>query len=193
MGHYTHPMELSTDIAQEAVRRIRSTGAVIRMQAPLVRHVNDNPGAWVQLWRTGVRLGCVPYYMFVERNTGARGYFTVPLVRAWDIYRQACRRVSGLGRTVRGPSMSALPGKVHILGVSEIDGEKVFVLQYLQARNPKLVHRPFFARFDSEAVWFDELEPATARDREFFPPARPSAWRTTPLTIGRLTKHDSAP
>lgn len=168
MAHYTHPVELSTDVAQEVVRRIRSTGAVVRMQSPIARHVNDDADVWVDLWRTGVRLACVPYYMFVVRDTGAREYFELPLVRAWEVFQEAYRQVSGLARTVRGPSMSALPGKVHILGMSRIGDQEVFVLEYLQARDPKLVRRPFFARFDPEATWFDELEPATQQDVEFF-------------------------
>ncbi|MCH8164269.1 MAG: hypothetical protein IH889_01540 [Planctomycetes bacterium] len=81
MGHYTHPIELSTDIAQRAVQRIRGTGANLRMQAPLIRHVNDDPAVWVDLWNAGVRQGVVPYYMFVGRDTGARTYFELPLVR----------------------------------------------------------------------------------------------------------------
>ncbi len=43
MGHYNHWKELSTDVAKEAVRRIRSTGAQIRTQSPLIKHVNDDP------------------------------------------------------------------------------------------------------------------------------------------------------
>ena len=76
------------------------------------------------MWKTEVRLGLVPYYMFVERDTGARHYFEVPLARAWEIYQQAIQQVSGLARTARGPSMSASPGKVEIQGVTEIAGEK---------------------------------------------------------------------
>lgn len=170
MAHYSHPVELSTPVSQNAVRRIRAAGANLRMQSPIIRHVNDDSAAWVQLWETGVRLGCIPYYVFVERDTGARDYFATPLARCWSIYRSAYTRVSGLARTVRGPSMSATPGKVHILGISEIAGRKVFVLQYIQARDPRLVRRPFFARFDARATWFDQLEPVTPRDREFFGP-----------------------
>ena len=79
MGHYSHPVELESEISREAVRRIRNTGAQIRMQAPFIRHVNDTPEAWATLWKTAVRLGIIPYYMFVERDTGARSYFEVPL------------------------------------------------------------------------------------------------------------------
>lgn len=182
MGHYSHPVELSTDIAQQAVRRIRSTGANIRMQSPLIRHVNDDPISWAEMWRLGVRLGAIPYYMFVERNTGARHYFEVPLVEAWEIFREAYQRVSGLARSVRGPSMSAFPGKVHVIGVTEVEDEPVFTLEYLQARDASLVRQPFFAKFDPKAVWFDDLVPATERDRAFFPKSRPDL-NTIPLTI----------
>ena len=64
--------------------------------------------------------------------------------------------------------MSAFPGKVRVAGVSEVHGEKVFVLELLQARNPEWANRPFFAKFDPEASWFDDLEPAFGEDRFFF-------------------------
>jgi L-lysine 2,3-aminomutase len=169
MAHYDHPRELSTPAAQKALKRIIATGAVVRVQAPLLRHINDDPGVWVSLWREAVALGAVPYYMFVARDTGAQEYFKVTLHRAWRIYRAAIGQVSGLARTVRGPSMSAHPGKVRLLGLSKMAGRTVFVLDYLQARQPELVGRPFFARFDPEAIWFDELEPASPDDKPFFP------------------------
>jgi hypothetical protein len=92
----------------------------------------------------------------------------VPLARAYDIYREAMKQVSGLGRTARGPSMSAGPGKVEIQGVTEIQGEKVFVLRFIQGRNPDWVQRPFFARYDEQATWLDQLEPAFGESKFFF-------------------------
>jgi hypothetical protein len=106
--------------------------------------------------------------MFVERDTGARRYFEVPLAKAWEIYRQAMQRVSGLGRTARGPSMSAGPGKVEIQGVTEVGGERVFVLRFIQARNPDWVQRPFFAQFDERATWLDQLKPAFGESHFFY-------------------------
>ena len=167
MAHFSHPVELEPAITREAVRRVRDTGAEIRIQGPLIRRVNDRPDAWADLWRTGVSLGMIPYYMFVERDTGPKRYFEVPLARAHEIFRAAYRRVSGLARTVRGPSMSAFPGKVRVLGVAEIADEQVFVLDMIQARKPQWIRRPFFARFDPEATWLDDLEPAFA-ERFFF-------------------------
>jgi len=183
MGHYSHPVELETDVARHAIGRIRATGAQIRMQAPLIKHVNDDPRVWASLWRTGVRLGLIPYYMFVERDTGPRRYFEVPLVRAHAIYREASASVSGLARSAQGPSMSAFPGKVRVVGVvtlremmdasviqalgaaagrlSAIDpDEPVLVCDFIQARNPDLVRTVFFAAFDPGATWFDQLRPA---------------------------------
>lgn len=168
MAHLNHWAELSTPAAREAVRRVRGTGAEIRAQAPIIRHVNDDAEVWARLWQTEVELGIVPYYTFVERNTGAQRYFAVPLARALEIYRDAIQRVSGLARTARGPSMSATPGKVCIDGVATIGGEEVFVLSFLQGRRPDWVKRPFFARFNAEATWLDQLEPAFGEERFFF-------------------------
>lgn len=170
MAHYNHPNELDTDIAREAIRRVRDAGAEIRSQGPLLEHINNDPDAWARMWREQVRLGIIPYYMFVERDTGAKNYFEVPLARAWEVYRNAMQQVSGLGRTARGPSMSAGPGKVEVQGITEIQGEKVFVLRFIQGRNPDWVQRPFFAKFDEKATWLDQLKPAFGEKEFFFEP-----------------------
>jgi KamA family protein len=168
MGHYNHWVELSTDVACEAVRRVRNTGAQIRTQSPLVKNVNDNSNVWARMWKDQVKLGCVPYYFFVERNTGAKEYFEIPLVRAFNIYSEAYKQVSGISRTVRGPSMSALPGKVAVEGISEINGEKVFVLNMLQGRNPDWCKKPFFAKYNPRATWLSDLHPAFGEDKFFY-------------------------
>lgn len=168
MSHFSHPVELGTSVARLAVQRIRSTGAEIRIQSPLIRHINDSPEVWSELWQQGVQMGLVPYYMFVERDTGARSYFEVPLAGALDIFSNAYNQVSGLARTVRGPIMSAFPGKVRIVGTANLQGERVFVLEMLQARNPDWVGRPFFAQYDPWAVWLDDLRPAFGEQKFFF-------------------------
>ncbi|WP_096363947.1 MULTISPECIES: KamA family radical SAM protein [Thiohalobacter] len=185
MAHFNHWREMDTPVVREAIRRIRATGAQIRTQAPLLRHINDDAGVWARMWRTQVHLGLIPYYMFVERDTGARQYFEVPLVRAWEVYREAMQRVSGLGRTARGPSMSAAPGKVEIQGVAEIQGEKVFVLRFIQGRNPDWVQQPFFAKYDPEATWLDQLEPAFGENKFFFEDEF-NAMQDKPVTVRRI-------
>jgi KamA family protein len=178
MAHFSHPRELESHLVSEAVRRIRATGAVIRTQAPLIRSINDDPRTWAAMWRCQTRMGMVPYYMFVERDTGPQGYFAVPLARGYEIFRDAYQSVSGLSRTVRGPSMSATPGKVCIDGIVEVAGQKVFALHMIQARDPDLVGRPFFARFDPDAIWLSDLEPAFASRFPFEPDPQepPGLW-----------------
>ena len=104
MAHYEHWKELDTEIVQKAIARLRSTGAQIRTQAPVVRHINDSASTWAKMWNMQVRLGCIPYYMFVERQTGAKEYFEVPLIKVWEIYQQAIQQVSGLARNCPWPS-----------------------------------------------------------------------------------------
>ncbi len=168
MAHFNHWQEFNTPVAHEAIRRIRDTGAVIRAQAPVLAHINDSPDVWTRMWQEQVRLGIIPYYMFVERDTGAKRYFELSLERAWTVFNEAVRNVSGLARTVRGPSMSATPGKVEVLGMQEIHGEKVFVLRFLQGRSAEWVGKPFFAKYDPEATWLDQLRPAFGKDRFFY-------------------------
>ncbi len=167
MAHYSHPAELETDIAKEALRRIVATGATVRCQAPLIRHVNDRADDWAKLWQMQVENGAVPYYMFVERDTGAHHYFELPLARAYEIFSDAYSQVSGLARTVRGPSMSANPGKMCIDGVADIAGRKVFVLKCLQGRKPRWSNQVALAEYDTKAVWLDDLKPAFG-EKNFF-------------------------
>jgi len=117
-----------------------------------------------------VAQGVVPYYMFVERDTGANRYFALPLRRALDVYRAAMTQTSGLGRTARGPVMSALPGKVTIDGITEVAGREHFVLSLLQGRNAEWCRRPFLAEVDEQATWLDDLRPSFGAREFFFAP-----------------------
>jgi KamA family protein len=160
MAHFNHLTELSTDSVKRAIQEVRATGAQIRTQSPLLAHINDDADMWAKMWTKQVQLGCIPYYMFVVRDTGAQHYFGISLAKSQEIFRNAYKKVTGLARTVRGPSMSATPGKVQVLGVVTVMGEKVFALRFLQGRNPDWVQRPFFAKYDEKAIWLDELKPA---------------------------------
>ncbi len=168
MAHFNHPVELSTDAVKEAVKRIRSTGAQIRSQSPILRHINADAKIWAELWREQVNQNIIPYYMFMVRDTGAQHFFGLPLVEAQEIWRKAYQAVSGVCRTVRGPSMSCTPGKVQILGTADAGGKQVMVMRFLQGRNPDWVGRPFFAEYNPKAIWLDELKPAFGETKFFF-------------------------
>jgi len=180
-AHFNHPVELSTDAVRQAIARIRKTGAQIRTQSPLLKHINDKPELWSAMWQKQVDLGCIPYYMFIARDTGSKLYFELPLEKCWEIFRKAYRQVSGLCRTVRGPSMSDHPGKIQLLGVQEVKGEKVFVLRFIQGRNPAWVHIPFFAAYDAKATWFSQLKPAFGEAKFFFEEQNTKESKNDPL------------
>jgi L-lysine 2,3-aminomutase len=168
MAQFNHPVELETDIVKSAIRNILATGAKIRTQSPIIRHINDDAKVWEIMWKEQVRLGCIPYYMFMARDTGAKNYFKVSLIDAWQIFRKAYMNVGGNARTVSGPVMSCGPGKIQMLGINEIMGNKVMVLRFLQGRNKNWVQIPFFAKYNEEAYWIDDLEPTFDESKFFF-------------------------
>jgi L-lysine 2,3-aminomutase len=168
MAHFNHPQELRTTPVQHAIKRILSTGVQIRTQSPVMRHINDNDRIWAELWKEQVRLGCIPYYMFVARDTGAQEYFAITIARALEIYNKSTSGLSGITKTARGPVMSASIGKVEVVGIVEFNGEKLFCLRLQRARNPEWTGKLFFAKYSDCAYWLDELEPATEQDAVYF-------------------------
>merc|ERR1719217_79963 len=160
MSHLGHVRELQTDKVRQAIHRLRQeAGVIIRSQSPIMRGINDDAEVWAEKWREEVRLGIIPYYMFMARDTGAQSFFSVGLAEGQALYADAIRSTSGLCRTARGPSMSCTPGKVEVTGVQEIFGQPAFVLRFLQCRDEEWIGKTFFAKYDPKAVWFDDLEP----------------------------------
>lgn len=167
MAHLNHWREIDNSVAELAINNLRNAGAVIRSQGPVLAHVNDSADVWMKMWKQQIKLGIIPYYLFVARDTGAKQYFEVPLIDTYYIFRDAYRQVSGLAKTVRGPSMSVSPGKIEIQGTVDLNNESAFALRFIQARNPAWVQQTFFAKFDAKATWFDQLKPLVG-DRFFF-------------------------
>lgn len=190
MAHFNHPQELSTDAVKEAVQLIRATGAQIRTQSPLLRHINNDAAAWAAMWRKQVDMGIIPYYMFMSRDTGAHSYFGVTIQEALDIFNGAYREVSGICRTVRGPSMSAGPGKIQVAGTATVNGEKVYVMNFIQGRVPEWVGQPFFAKYDPNAQWIDDLEPAFGEKTFFYEKAYERLLKVEKLPEQDLIKED---
>lgn len=160
MAHFNHPQEMDNAAVQEAIYNIRQTGAEIRTQAPLLRNINNDSKVWRDMWTKQVHLGMIPYYMFIERETGPYYYFSVPLAEIYEIYQKAIRYSGSLGKTVTAPVMSASQGKVQILAVVDnpADGKKYFMMQYVRNRNVEDTYKPFFMEYDEKATWFDQLK-----------------------------------
>ncbi len=168
MAHINHGDELLHPKTHQAIETLLQHGIIIRTQSPIIQGINDHPDIWARKWKTEVALGLVPYYLFVARDTLTREVTEVPLARTFEIYTQAQQQVQGLAQTARGPSMSSSPGKIRIVGIPEINGEKVFALEFLQARNPEWKGQLFFAKFDPKATWLDDLRPALTPNGKWF-------------------------
>jgi L-lysine 2,3-aminomutase len=166
MLHVSHARELAEPLTQQALARLRSTGATLYSQAPLIRHVNDDAQVWQDKWTLESRLGIVPYYMFVERDTGPWRYFAVPLADAVTAFTTAYGRVGGLARTVRGPVMSTTLGKLQVSRRPDDGGDDggPFALTFLRARVPAHQGATLLARPSRTATWVSELDGCTPAD-----------------------------
>jgi len=165
MAHFNHPVELEPPVVREAILNLKKIGAEIRTQAPLLRNINNKASIWTAMWEKQMQLGCIPYYMFLPRDTGAQHYFAESLFTAFDIYREAIKCTPGLCRTVRGPVMSMTTGKVEILDYEQ----GVFTLRYIQNRNPEFTYKVFQAiSLVKQPHWFDDLACFDPKYSDFF-------------------------
>lgn len=160
MAHFNHYQEMDNEVVQKAIFNIRQTGAEIRTQAPVLDHINNDYRVWAKMWKDQVNLGMIPYYMFIERETGPYDYFNVPLAEVYDMYQKAAIETGSFAKTVTAPVMSAAMGKVQILGVVDnpADGKKYFMMQYVRHRDYKQTFKPFFLHYDPKATWVSQLE-----------------------------------
>jgi len=102
----------------------------------------------------------VPCEMMMQHVTGPAVQYRVPLARAHRIFAAAYSGVAGLARTVRGLVIPDGHGILCVDGIAQAGVQKMFVLRYLQARDPHLAGKPFFAAYDPEAAWPGQLQPA---------------------------------
>ena len=62
--------------------------------------------------------------------------------------------------------MSCEPGKIQVLGVQEVKGEKYMYSDFCKDET-QLGKYPIFAKYDPKATWFDQLEPAFGEENSF--------------------------
>jgi lysine 2,3-aminomutase len=154
MAHFDHPREL-TDEAVAGIDAYIKSGVICVNQCPLIKGVNDDPDVLADLYRKLSWIGCPPYYLFQGRPTAGNEPYEVPIVRGWEIFREAMRRGSGLARRAKFV-MSHETGKVEILAVDE----QHIYLRYHRARDPENRGRFMVYKRNDDAYWLDQLEPA---------------------------------
>ena len=92
--HANHAAEFDTEVDQ-AVGKLRNSGAHVLNQAVLLAGVNDQADALVALMERGFAAGALPYYLHqLDRVRGAQR-FEVPLERARSLVEQLRRHLPG--------------------------------------------------------------------------------------------------
>jgi lysine 2,3-aminomutase len=153
MAHFDHPREL-TEPAIEALNTLMECGVVCVNQCPIIKGVNDSAEVLIELFRKLAFIGCPPYYLFQGRPTAGNEPYEVPLVRGYQIFEEAKRHLSGLGKRARFV-MSHESGKIEMVG---LDDSHIY-LRYHRAKNPADEGRFMVFERDDNAYWLDQLCP----------------------------------
>ncbi|MBU1236574.1 MAG: KamA family radical SAM protein [Gammaproteobacteria bacterium] len=168
MNHFDHPRELTGEAVQALDRLIRA-GVIMTNQCPMIAGINDDPAVLSDLFRRLSWIGCPPYYVFQGRPTAGNDPYKVPIVRGWEIFREALRYGSGLARRARFV-MSHETGKIEILGVDE----KQIYLRYQRAKDADLRGRFLVYQRNDDAYWLDDLVPVKGGNAPLFPHETPA-------------------
>lgn len=163
MNHFDHPRELTPE-AIECLDKLIRAGVIMTNQCPMIAGINDDPLVLSEMFRKLSWIGVPPYYVFQGRPTSGNDPYKVPIVRGWEIFREALRSGSGLARRARFV-MSHETGKIEILAVDE----KHIYLRYQRAKESGLRGRFLVYKRRDDAYWLDELEPATDVDGSIAP------------------------
>ncbi len=148
--HFSHEREL-TDVALKALAELKSAGAIIANQTPLLRGVNDDPVALAQLFRRLSYIGNTPYYVFQCRPATGNKTFAVPVEEGYAIFEKAKSMVSGLAKRARFV-MSHSSGKIEIIAVTK---EHTY-FKYHRAAIDEDCGKIMVFRRNTQAYWLED-------------------------------------
>jgi L-lysine 2,3-aminomutase len=179
MAHFSTPREILNLPTIAAIRRFRLHGLVIKSQSPIMNHISlftDEEGGvdvdrsaqnWIDLANIFAMLQVGFHSMYLARPTGEHHYFSVPVAEIDKVFSKVYRSLASINRPSRYITQTSSAGKVSIIGTTEVNGEKVFVLKFNESRNMKWMDRAFLAKFDDKENTIEHLEPFEG-DKFFF-------------------------
>ena len=97
--------------------------------------------------------------MYFARPTGEHHYYGAPVAKIEEIFNLVYRSLALINRPCRHILISLSEGKIAVLGISFINGEKCFALQFTEACNMKWMDRVFHAKYNETENKIDCLEP----------------------------------
>ncbi len=171
MAHISTASELLNPVSVAAIRRLRKYGVNIKSQSPIMNHFSlytDENGKvdidrsaqnWIDLGNVLAMLGISFHSMYFARPTGEHHYFAAPLADISKIFNKVFRELASINRPSRYITMTSSAGKTSLLGTTEINGEKVFVLKFNEARDMKWIDEVYFGKFDEKQNVIEKLEP----------------------------------
>ncbi len=171
VAHISTPHDILNPVSVAAIRRLKKYGITIKSQSPIMNHISlfyDENGKvdidrsaqnWIDLGNVLGMLGIGFHSMYCARPTGEHHYFTAPLADISKIFNKVYRSLSSVNRPSRYITMTSSAGKTSLLGTAEINGEKVFVLKFNEARNMEWMDTTFFAKYDEAENTIEKLIP----------------------------------
>jgi KamA family protein len=153
--HFNHVSEI-TDVAKEAVLRIRETGVTVNNQAVFLEGVNDNVEEIEDLMNGLVKIGVNPYYLYqcmpVSR---VRHHFQVPLKKGIDIVDQAKERLDGYAKRFKF-IMGHDIGKIEICG--RVNDKLILKHIHSRPEKPHEASQIKVMQLDENAGWLDDMQ-----------------------------------
>lgn len=153
--HFNHANEI-TDVAKEAVLRIREAGIAVNNQAVFLKGVNDSVQDIEDLMNGLTRIGINPYYLYqcmpVSR---VRHHFQVPLKEGIDIVDEAKQKLDGYAKRFKF-IMGHDIGKIEICG--RIDDKLILKQIHSRPEEPAAASRMQIRQLDDNAGWLDDME-----------------------------------
>ncbi len=153
--HFNHVNEI-TDLAKDAVFRIRDAGITVNNQAVFLKGVNDSVEDLENLMNGLVKIGVNPYYLYqcmpVSR---VRHHFQVPLKEGIDMIDKAKERLDGYAKRFKF-IMGHDIGKIEVCGRI---GDKLILKQiHSRPEEPHLASRMMVMQLDDQAGWLDDMQ-----------------------------------
>ena len=153
--HFNHVNEI-TNIAKEAVLRLKEAGITVNNQAVLLKGVNDRVEDIEDLMKGLVRIGVNPYYLYqcmpVSR---VRHHFQVPLKDGIDIVDRAKERLDGYAKKFKF-IMGHDIGKIEVCG--RIDNKLILKQIHSRPEEPQKASRMMVMKLDDKAGWLDDMQ-----------------------------------
>ncbi len=179
MAHFSTPREVLNISTIAAIRRLRATGVTVKSQSPVMNHislfthkngevdVDRSAQNWIDLGHVLGMLTVGFHSMYCARPTGEHHYFTVPLKDINEVFNKIYRSLPSISRPSRYITMTSSAGKTSLLGVAEVNGEKVFALKFNESRNMEWMDKVFLAKYDEKENTISSLKPLDT-DKHFF-------------------------